>query len=326
MTPPAETRGVAEAALQWVSEQRIGFALDEHALDAATDVNRTWKPLGELAQVCVCVCRHTPPGTSLHRAASDLLAFAWEQTRDGALFVDLQRLEPWASYPLEIYAAFASAGLRHHGYERFVSTIARTRGWRLLELLPNRRLGVLNSERRSGLPPHAEPAEELARTWLGGLPEPWTFERGAGYTLTHVVFHLTDWGRAVDRVPPHVASYVETWLPPWLDTCLEDEQWDLSCELLAIAASLPRPPDPAVVEAGWAAVAGAQEEHGALPEMGPGRHGRPVPRDFLHCYHSTLMAAYAGALTLARVGPDGARHAGPGGAREAASVEQGAAP
>lgn len=306
MTARADVRGVAEAALGWLTRHRDGFALDDFALDAAADVNRTWKPLGELAQVCVCVRRHTPPGSPLHEAAGDLLAFAWRQTRDGALFADLQRLEPWASYPLEVYAAFASAGLRHPGYERFVATVARTRGWRLAELLPNRRLGLLNSERRSGLPPHAETSEALEQTWLGGLAEPWTFERSAGYTVTHVVFHLTDWGRATDRVPPRLAEYLETWLPPWLDTCLEDEQWDLSCELLAIAASLPRPPERTAVEGAWARLADAQQESGALAEVGPGSHGPAAPRDFLHCYHSTLMAAYAGALTLARLGGDGA--------------------
>jgi hypothetical protein len=63
--------------------------------------------------VCVCVRRHTRPGAPLRRLASDLLSFAWRQTDNGALFVELGRREPFVTYPLGVYAAFASGGLRH---------------------------------------------------------------------------------------------------------------------------------------------------------------------------------------------------------------------
>ncbi|MEU7281094.1 hypothetical protein AB0A69_20250 [Streptomyces sp. NPDC045431] len=306
-----DLRGVGEAALGWISGNRADFRLGDSALDPGADVNRIWKPLGELAQVCVCVRRYSPPGTPLHDAATDLLAFAWRETGEGELFLDLQRLEPCAMYPLEIYAAFASAGLRHPGYEEFASAIARTRGWRATEQHPTRLLSVLNSERRTGLPDHEEMSAALGRTWLGALPEPWLFETTAGYATTHVVFHLTDWGRATDGVPPWLADYLETWLPPWLDTCLDDRQWDLSCELLAVAASLPRPPERAAITAAWAELAGAQDASGALVEVGPTRHRPALPHGFAHRYHSTLMAAFAAALTLARLAEDGAGPEGP---------------
>ncbi|MDH6610214.1 hypothetical protein M2164_005849 [Streptomyces sp. SAI-208] len=297
------TRGVrdlAEAALEWVGAHRDGFALGDDALAEHGNVNTTWKPLGELAQVCVCVRRHTDPADPLHVRASDLLSFAWQQTGRGALFVELQRLEPFATYPLEVYAAFASAGLRHAGYERATATVARTRGWQVTEQEPNRRMSVLNSERRSGIPPHGDMPPALDRTWLAGLPEPWTFELAAGYTLTHVVFHLTDWGRNPQAVPAPVADYLRHWLTPWLDTCLEDEQWDLSCELLAVASSLPGPPQRALLQEAWARLAPAQDDSGAVPEVG-GRGGRTTAPAFLDCYHSTLMTAFAAVLTLDRL-------------------------
>ncbi|WP_435813630.1 DUF6895 family protein [Streptomyces tauricus] len=287
--------------MAWVSAHRGEFALGDDALAEHANVNFTWKPLGELAQICVSIRRHTETTDPLHEAACDLLAFAWRQTGEGALFHELQRLEPFATYPLEIYAAFASAGLRHTDYERATATVARTRGWQVTEQEPNRRLSVLNSERRSGLPLHADMDRALGRTWLGGLPEPWTFERAAGYTLTHVVFHLTDWGLTPLGVPPRVAEYLHQWLPPWLDTCLEDEQWDLSCELLAVAGSLPGPPDLTMLRAVWARLALAQDASGAVPEVGSGRDGHPPAHDFVGCYHSTLMTAFAAALTLDRL-------------------------
>ncbi|MFD5073844.1 DUF6895 family protein [Streptomyces sp. NPDC058371] len=300
MTAP-DVRTLGDSALAWVSAHRGGFALDDSALAEHGDVNVSWKPLGELAQVCGCVRRHTGPSDPLHRAAGDLLSFAWEETGRGALFLELQRLEPFATYPLEVYAAFAAAGLRHAGYERAATTVARTRGWQVTEQEPNRRLSVLNSERRSGIPEHTEMPRALRRTWLGGLPEPWTFERAAGYTLTHVVFHLTDWGANPRGMPQDVAAYLRHWLPPWLDTCLEDEQWDLSCELLAVAASLPGPPERAMLQEAWTRLATAQDDSGAVPEVGPGRDGRAAAQGFADCYHSTLMAVFAAALTLDRL-------------------------
>ncbi|MFI0544008.1 DUF6895 family protein [Streptomyces sp. WSLK1-3] len=296
-----EVRGLAEAALTWVSAHRDGFALGDDALAEHGNVNTTWKPLGELAQVCVCVRRHTDPADPLHARASDLLSFAWQQTGRGALFGELQRLEPFATYPLEVYAAFASAGLRHAGYERATATVARTRGWHVTEQEPNRRLSVLNSERRSGIPQHGDMARALERTWLAGLPEPWTFELAAGYTLTHVIFHLTDWGLNPQAVPQPIAAYLRHWLAPWLDTCLEDEQWDLSCELLAVASALPGPPERDLLLESWARLSPAQDDSGAVPEVG-GRGSRTTAPAFLDCYHSTLMTAFAAVLTLGRLG------------------------
>ncbi|MEV3988583.1 hypothetical protein AB0J57_06710 [Streptomyces sp. NPDC049837] len=306
MTAPAapagltDVRRLAEAALGWLSDNRAGFRLGDDALGAGGDVNRSWKPLGELAQMCVCVRSHTRPGTFLHDTATDLLHHAWRETGDGALFLDLQRLEPCAPYPLEVYAAFASGGLRHPAYEEFAAGVVRTRSWRTAELLPNRLLSILNSERRTGLTPHRPLSTVLRTTWLGGLPEPWMFEQAAGYTLTHVVFHLTDWGHDVHGVPADIAAYLETWLPAWLDSCVEAQHWDLCCELLAVAAALPEPPSPELTEDAWRAVAGAQDATGALTEVGHGPQGEEVPRIFRNCYHSTLVAAFAATLTAAR--------------------------
>lgn len=319
-----EIRQVADAALSWVSAHRGDFALGEDALSAAGQVNRTWKPLGELARVCATVTRSLPPGDPLHTRARDLLAFAWRQTGEGELFPRVQREEPFATYPLEVYAAFAAAGLRHPGYEASAAAVARTRAWRLTEQDPTRRLGVLAAERRGGIErtrPAGERERVLRGTWLGGLPEPWAFEVCSGYALTHVVFHLTDWGRTPRGIPPDLAAYLTHWLPPWLDACVEARMWDLTCELLVVAASLPGPAGPAGagdVREAWRRVAAAQGPAGGLPEEGGDADDRtdgPAAADpaeeFARSYHSTLMAAFAAAVTLGR----GTAHgdgAGPG--------------
>lgn len=312
-------RAVQEAALRWLSRNRAHFLLGDGALAPDGRVNDSWKPLGELAQVCSTLCARTPPSDPVHSCARELLAFAWRETGEGALFLPLQRGEPFATYPLEVYAAFASAGLRHPGYERAAATVAATRGWRLTEQHPTRRLGVLCAERQIGLHRDDHESELLARTWLGGLPEPWTFERASGYALTHVVFHLTDWGRGGPGLPAAVADHLAHWSPAWLVTCLEAGLWDLACEVAAVAALVPTARTDAAFEAAlgetWPRIARAQYASGALcevdtrmPQAAPSQEA--VPRDegapgpdghgFRTCYHSTLMAAFAAGLTLAR--------------------------
>ncbi|MFJ3496661.1 DUF6895 family protein [Streptomyces sp. NPDC086091] len=300
-------RRVALDAAGWLRAHRDAFRLGGDALAPDGRVDATWKPLGELAQVCATVTRRTAPADPLHTWARDLLAFAWRETDEGALFVRMQRQEPFSTYPLEVYAAFASAGLRHPGYERAVAALARCRGWQLTEQDPTRRLGVLAAQRHTGVR-HTEAGNRaLRRTWLGGLPEPWTFERASGYAMTHVVFHLTDWGRATGNgedagsVPAGLTAYLTDWLPPWLDTCLEAGMWDLSVELLAVAGLLPGAEAAPYAQA-WERVRAAQLPDGALPEDRPRADG-PVP-GFAHCYHSSLLAVFAAALTLARPGRD----------------------
>ncbi|PWI44452.1 hypothetical protein CK485_11590 [Streptomyces sp. ICBB 8177] len=293
---------MARHALRWIDGHRDGFALPADVTDPGVPVDRTLKPLGELAQFSLSIRRATHTADERHRIAAGLLDFAWRQTDGGTLFLDLLRAEPFATYPLEIYAAFAEAGLRHEEFERLSAVVLRTRNWRATEQDPNRRLGILNSECRSSFPRSADTAAALDRTWLAALPEPWAFERPSGYALTHTVFHLTNWGAAPHAVPGDLARYLGTWLPAWTDGCLEDRQWDLGCELLAVAAALPEPSDPEPDTAAgrdsdesvWARIADAQDEEGGLPEVG----GRP--RNFANCYHSTLVAAFAATLTTER--------------------------
>ncbi|MFE7955914.1 DUF6895 family protein [Streptomyces sp. NPDC057413] len=309
----ARVREVTGTSFDWLQAERDRFVLGEGALDVPGVVNTTWKPLGELAQVCSTALHVVPPADPLYAAAADLLSFAWRQTEQGDLLLRLQRREPFATYPLEVYAAFASAGLRHDGFEELTAHLVRARGRRLVEQVPVRRLGVLLAERHCGRPPDGEVPGTVRRTWLGGLPEPWTFERFSGYALTHVVFHLTDWGRGGPGVEPEVAAYLTLWLPAWLDTCLDAGMWDLSCELLAVAASVPCLPAPAGLDAAWTALAAARHPSGALPEEPHLAAGAGEAADFLGHYHSTLMAAFAGVLTLDRLRGDAHVPQGPQG-------------
>ncbi|MFF3745632.1 DUF6895 family protein [Streptomyces kronopolitis] len=294
---------MVRGSLGWLDEARGFFRLPPNVTTDA-DPNLTLKPLGELAELTQLIgVLH--PRDEIRRSARGLFAFAWNETRDGELFAELIRGEPFATYPVELYATFAQAGLRHADADELVATTTRLRGWRVAREDHTRTLNVLNAERRLGLRQHADFAAVLALTGLGRLPEPWTLDRKAVYGLTHDVFHLTDWGRNRQRLSPEAAGYLRLWLPSWLDTWLEEEMWDLAGELLAVTATLPDAPYDAEA---WQRLAAVQAADGSVPEIGAAPTSGDPAETFLACYHSTLVTAFA--ATLARIACDEAE-AGP---------------
>ncbi|BBB01577.1 hypothetical protein RVR_9063 [Actinacidiphila reveromycinica] len=288
---------IVAGALTRIDAMRPSFRLPA---DVATDAdpNLTLKPLGELAEL-TDVVRACHPLPAVRALADDLFAFAWRETRDGALFAELVRGEPQATYPVELYGVFARAGLRHPGAEELLAATTRLRLWRLAREDHTRTLNVLNAERRVGLPQHADFAAVLARTGLGARPEPWALDLRTAYGVTHDVFHVTDWGRTPWRMPAALAGYLRLWLPAWTTSWSEERQWDLTGELLAVAACTPGVPyDPFA----WRVLAAAQHPDGAVPETGDGPPEGAAPEAwFTGCYHSTLVAAFA--ATLARTAP-----------------------
>jgi uncharacterized protein DUF6895 len=122
--------------------------------------------------------------------------------------------------------------------------MAGTRSWSATEAEPTRLLAVLRAEERLGLRralSDADAETAVWRTWLGDLPEPWSFEGRAGYALTHHIFHVTDWGTRRAGLPPELGRYLTHWLPAWLDDWAALEHWDLCGELLVVDACLPVP-------------------------------------------------------------------------------------
>ncbi|UKY48462.1 DUF6895 family protein [Streptomyces inhibens] len=293
-------------SLGWLEGARPLFRLPSNVTTDA-DPNLTLKPLGELAELTQLIgVLH--PREEIRTAARGLFAFAWNETRDGELFAELIRGEPFATYPVELYGVFTQAGLRHAEVDELVHTTTRLRGWRVAREDHTRTLGVLNAERRIGLRQHADFGAVLALTGLGGLPEPWALDRKSAYGVTHDVFHLTDWGRNRQRLTPELAGYLRLWVPSWLENWLEEQLWDLAGELLAVTACLPAAPyDPVA----WQRLADAQAADGSVPEMGAAPATGDPAEAFTACYHSTLVTAFA--ATLARIASDEAEAGPPAG-------------
>ncbi len=289
-------RQIAARALGWLEAAQDRFALPADISPDQLHPNKEMKRLGEMLLVASIALREGSLGSRETQIASALVDFAWAQLRDGDLLYELQREQPIETYPLETYASFVRIGYRHPRLEQLAEHLNRLRAGRVLEVVPNRALAVFNAERQLGLPPRVDPAVLTARTWLGGMPEPWAIDFLTLYAVTHTVFHLTDWGAQPDGLPVHLQRYLHAWLPAWLEVYLEAGEWDLVGELLIVGLCLTEPDHSPHA---WEALACAQQPDGLLPAS-----AERVPTDaakvFRDHYHPTVVAAIAGILALSR--------------------------
>lgn len=294
---PALLHAVGDRALAWLDANREHFRLTDEDRATGRGIVERLKPVGELAVNMRVLAREGVAGSRQHEASSRLLDFAWRDLLDGGnLLAELQRQEPMSPVPLEIYASLYELGHRHPGLEAAINLARTTISWQALEMMPNRRLGLLNAERKIGLMPSGDREQALAATWLGRTPEPWTVQLHIAYHITHTVFHLTDWGADPHGIPPAVADYLARYLPAWLEDWAELEHWDLVGELLVVDACLPRP----ALDAGlWERYAAVQGPDGAMPVRGALPEGDPATV-FDEVHHPTLVAAFASAMATSR--------------------------
>lgn len=287
---------VAARAWGWLEASREHFALPIDVAVDRLDRSRHLKPLGEFALTGSIAVREGATGSQAARIAPALVEFAWQQLRTGDLLYELQRERPADTLPMELYAPFLRAGYRHQRLETLLAHLTSLRAAQVPELVPDRILGLANTERLLGLPARRDLAGLTARTWLGGTPEPWAADLFTLYAMTHTVFHLTDWGARPDGLPAHLQAYLHAWLPAWLEVYLEAGHWDLVAEMLIVDLCLTEPDYPA---SAWDALARAQRPDGLLPAE-PWRVSRDAAMAVRNHYHSTAVAAIAGTLAIAR--------------------------
>ncbi|UVS78490.1 DUF6895 family protein [Actinokineospora sp. UTMC 2448] len=289
MSPEVPHR-VGVGALNWLVANR------EHFRPRSTSAGRAreaLKPVGELAVIGAVLLREGVAGSRQSAQLDGLLDFAWRDLlKAGDVLAAMLRDEPLSPIPMEVYVPFRELGLRHAGIEEHLRVVSRTTSWRALEALPNRRLGMMRAAARADLPAYADVAEAARRTWLGHTPEPWTVEYNLAYTVTHTVFHLTDWGRCPAGLPPDLAEYLALWLPVWIDEWAELRHWDLLGELLIVDTCLPAP---ALDEEVWRHYAEAQSPTGAMPVQGAMPSG-PPDEVFDLVHHPTIVAAFAATM------------------------------
>ncbi|KUJ69992.1 hypothetical protein ACZ90_06395 [Streptomyces albus subsp. albus] len=307
MTPPvtAIAHQVAAQALSWLQANREYGALPPGTTADLGDPDSVYKPLGETALAGSLVLREAAAGSAQVRAARELMDFGWEQLRQGDMLYERQLRYLLMTDPLETYAHFARSGYRHPRLERLLRHNAGLASYRAVEIMPNRRLAVANAARLVGLDHAVDWAELTRATWLGADPEPWAIDWMTAYSMTHTVFHLTDWGARPEGLPRPMADYLGRWLPVWIDIWREVAQWDLVAELMIVGSCLAEPycdPDD------WDALAAVQLDDGMVP-----RDGEPVAEDlaqrFADHQHTSVVTAVAGTIAVSRTlgAPPGSR-------------------
>ncbi|GCD98642.1 DUF6895 family protein [Embleya hyalina] len=287
---------IGSRALRWLHDNADFGTLPTHTVVDFNDRDGAYKPLGEAALATSLMLRERVAGPGDLAIARDLIDFAWGQFQSGNFLYERQVRHPLITDPLETYAHFTRAGLRHEQMDRLQEHLAELRSVHGIELMPNRRLAVANASRVAGVSRRFDWAALAADTWLGMTPEPWVIDWMTAYCMTHTVFHVTDWGAHPELLPADIRDYLRIWLPVWVDIWAEVAQFDLVGELLAVDACLPEP----VCDAqGWQRLAAAQREDGLLP-----RDADPIDEDpkqaFKDHEHTAVVAIVAGTITLAR--------------------------
>ncbi|MFJ4521853.1 DUF6895 family protein [Streptomyces sp. NPDC088810] len=287
---------IRSRALNWLHAHHELGALEG---DGFAGKGEAYKALQESALAASLILRGGFAGSSERRLARDLLDFAWQQLKGGALLYERMLRHPLTTDALEGYAHFVRAGYRHPGVERLIPHLAAMNTAQVVEHVPNRRLAVANALRITGHD-HALGVPDwqtlTQATWLGSTPEPWHIDWMTGYFVTHTVFHLTDWGRNPKGLPGDLVTYLECWLPVWTDIWVESCQWDLVGELLIVGSCLPQPYGEIT---DWERLAKTQHADGLMPRDGQPVDDDPVTRFHDH-QHTAVVAIIAGTIALAR--------------------------
>ncbi|QKW38418.1 hypothetical protein HUT06_34040 [Actinomadura sp. NAK00032] len=286
------------AGLGWLHKTRTAMPGTEHLADGPASFQ---KALGEIALCASLVRREAVTGAEQTRQAGDLVEHAWARLGHGDLLYERALRNPLFTDPMESYAHFARAGLRHERLRDLLVHQCRLGIWQTGELVPHHRLAVANAMETLALPPDGLPqphwASLTAATWLGQTPPPWAIDWATAYAVTHTVFHVTDWGRVPERMPAPVRDYLREWVPVWVRVWAEVEQWDLVAELLAADACLHEPACPA---GDWALLAAAQQDDGMVPADARTSHHDDDERHLRSHRHATIAGVVAATLALSR--------------------------
>jgi hypothetical protein len=133
-------------------------------------------------------------------------------------------------------------------------------------------------------------------------PEPWVISGEVAYAVTHEVFYLTDFGfRPVED--EEIAEYLRIWVPYWVRSFAAERDDDLTAEFAMVSTCLCTGNDDGP-STHLLSVLEHQLQDGAV--AGPKGAGSflfadddtPARRQFLGCYHTTLVTLMAAAMVL----------------------------
>lgn len=280
---------LAGRALDWILDHLPEF--DPYPDDGEIDILRA-KAAAELALMCVA-CLRVPQLASDQRLSRFVEAMSEVIRRP----IYNERI---VGNPGEFtliggtYAALRACGLEDVGHHLATERVP----YRMLDLRYILELGGF----RHDIPSYSELytatplAAELKVAFIG-VPE--------AYSITHSIFFMTRFGAGPpNSIPDDDLPRVRWLVAMLLGIYSRERQWDLVGELLTCCHFLDWYP-PLIFDEGWMAFWASQRLDGAVP----GPHfseerleglGKPEQPAYLfkHLYHTTLVAAMVGSLTV----------------------------
>jgi hypothetical protein len=306
--------------LSWIETHREQFALPRDPPDP--DDLFPLKVLAELARIAEVLARSPRLPADVRERVTALLRFAWEQFGEGRRFAAFLAARPYAVLG-SMYSIFERIGYVHADTRALLAQLS-TPGRVSARQFPPRSgpelsapapfgkdgaavlgIGLAQAWRQIGLPSPWSEDRLFPLTWLSRQPEVATLSEGEAYSLTHVVFFMTDFGHRPDGLSGPCRQYLRERCPLWMESFHGKGNLDIYSELAAALASAGEPV-PTEVET---RLRRAQADDGMLP--GPGFRSRrrlaeiqdPERRFFLEHYHTTLAGILASFAVTVGLGP-----------------------
>ena len=230
---------------------------------------------------------------------ADNMTEAWLETKEGEILLELLTARPDMVDIAGIYANFKRWGFSNVRLERWLAKLWDLESTRSLEMPIWRRIAHFYSFSRLGLTKFNQ--QLVADSWVASIPEPWTISDATAYAITHEVFYITDFGKLPNQIAPSIRDYIRLWLPAWTRAFIAESNWDLTAELVMVAACLR---DTDWVETPLLRLVRSQMDDGFYPApQGAGRqlvrqHHTPNRMNFVTNYHTSLVGLLATALIL----------------------------
>lgn len=215
----------------WLYDNRLSFGLKR-----ASNALRQLALLKPFAEYVLCNELLLSYGMEAE-GLTENIEWAWNEIEGGSLLARILLARPDAFCVASAYAPFCRLGYRSQRLDNILRNISMMRGTQVAEMQTWMRLGfhyaMKQIDSRWAIPRCTE------ATWLRALPEPWCINDDILYSVTHEVFYASDFGRSECNCSIEEVAYLELWLPVWIRNYIEQENWDLTSELIMVADCLP---------------------------------------------------------------------------------------
>lgn len=270
------------ATIGWVRRN-----LEQFTVERVTEVRAilgSIKPIADLslvAEALMLAPRHAELG-------HELIAHCWNELEQGDLLADLMLRDNALLVLASIYPTFHRAGKLNR---RIVDRLAAVRATDLVH--GSHQLPLAAAIHEVGLPGPWSYDELLAAEWAAVIEPRTTMSSADAYSMTHIVFYATSFGREAEKIGPY-RPFLDARLDALVDQFLAQGNLDVLAELAILARIDSRD----ISDAGWRALLQARHADGMVPRAMNWPVMRLPTNDrvrarFLEHSHSTLVSIAA---------------------------------